>query len=248
MNNVETYVAGVFAGITDTPEVIEQKQELAADLAAHIEDLVKEGTSEAAAFGIATSSMGPLDDLLEEYRSIQQKAEEEAQRNLKQMQRALALPEFRQVKKAALDLHTMAGASVVGIAGSILVVLIFNYVGGMLGEILPGLMVSLVAAFLLIGVFLFRWHKARNKRFDIRYDLSHQSLIRFLAALTILLACFVVGVPMGFYLIPLIAFFLGIAAFLISEPLIRSKLLKRGWFQPHPENEAEAEWNEAERY
>jgi len=239
MNNVDTYIAGIFAGITDTPDVIEQKQELAADLNAHIEDLVKEGRDEAAAFGIAINSIGELDDLLEEYRSAQHKAEEETERNIKQMKKALALPEFCQVKKAALDLHTMAGASVVGILGAALVVLVFDFFGGIPSEILPGLAVSFAAALLLIGACLFRWHKAHETRLDIRYNLSRKSLIGLLAALAIILACFVAGVLLQVYLIPIIALPFGIAALLVGEPIIRNTILKKGWFQPHPEDEAD---------
>jgi len=57
-------VQGAFRGVKETPEVLEQQEEIIADLTAKVEDLVSEGTPEAEALGIALASVGDLSALV----------------------------------------------------------------------------------------------------------------------------------------------------------------------------------------
>ena len=67
MEAIKYYVKGAFLGITETSAVLEQQEELIADLSARVEDLVSEGKSEEEALGIAIASMGDLSGLVREF-------------------------------------------------------------------------------------------------------------------------------------------------------------------------------------
>lgn len=69
MEAIKYYVKGAFIGIAETPEVLEQQEELIADLTAKVADLVAEGRSEEEALGTAIASMGDLSGLVREFAS-----------------------------------------------------------------------------------------------------------------------------------------------------------------------------------
>lgn len=67
MDAIRYYVKGAFQGVKESPEVVEQQEELVADMTAKVADLVAEGKSEDEALGIAIASMGDLSALVSEF-------------------------------------------------------------------------------------------------------------------------------------------------------------------------------------
>jgi len=69
MEAIKYYVQGAFQGVRLTPEVIEQQEEIIADLTAKVADLVAEGKSQEEALGVAIASLGDLSPLVAEFAS-----------------------------------------------------------------------------------------------------------------------------------------------------------------------------------
>ncbi|PKQ19844.1 MAG: hypothetical protein CVT66_07925 [Actinobacteria bacterium HGW-Actinobacteria-6] len=67
MEAIKYYVKGAFQGAAETPETLEQQEELIADLTAKVADLVAEGRSADEALGIAIASLGDLSELVAEF-------------------------------------------------------------------------------------------------------------------------------------------------------------------------------------
>ena len=67
MEAIKYYVKGAFQGVDETPQVLEQQEELIADLTAKVADLVAEGKSQEEALGMAIASVGDLSDLISEF-------------------------------------------------------------------------------------------------------------------------------------------------------------------------------------
>lgn len=67
MEAIKYYVQGAFQGVKLTPEVLEQQEELIADLTAKVNDLVAEGRSQDEALGVAIASVGDLSTLVSEF-------------------------------------------------------------------------------------------------------------------------------------------------------------------------------------
>ena len=67
MEAIKFYVQGAFQGVKPTPEVIEQQEEIIADLTAKVNDLVAEGKSQDEALGVAIASLGDLSPLVAEF-------------------------------------------------------------------------------------------------------------------------------------------------------------------------------------
>lgn len=67
MEAIRYYVQGAFQGVKMTPEVLEQQEELIADLTAKVGDLVAQGKSQEEALGVAIASMGDLSTLVSEF-------------------------------------------------------------------------------------------------------------------------------------------------------------------------------------
>jgi len=67
MEAIKYYVKGAFQGVKETPPVLEQQEELIADLTAKVADLVAEGKSEEEALGVAIASLGDLSALVAEF-------------------------------------------------------------------------------------------------------------------------------------------------------------------------------------
>lgn len=120
---IRYYVQGAFRGVKETPEVLEQQEEIIADLTAKVEDLVSEGTPEAEALGIALASVGDLSALVLAF-----EAEDPAA--------VPAVPVF----SARLDFH--ARALTVALGGVLMTLSVV--VGALLGVIYPGAGLALV--------------------------------------------------------------------------------------------------------
>lgn len=70
MEAIKYYVKGAFQGAAETPEMLEQQEELIADLTAKVADLVAEGKSPDEALGIAIASLGDLSELVAEFTPV----------------------------------------------------------------------------------------------------------------------------------------------------------------------------------
>lgn len=67
MEAIRYYVQGAFQGVKATPDVLEQQEELIADLTAKVDDLVAQGKSQDEALGVAIASLGDLSTLVSEF-------------------------------------------------------------------------------------------------------------------------------------------------------------------------------------
>jgi hypothetical protein len=67
MEAIKYYVKGAFQGIPETPDVLEQQEEIIADLTAKVADLVADGKPEEEALGVAIASLGDLSPLVAEF-------------------------------------------------------------------------------------------------------------------------------------------------------------------------------------
>lgn len=101
MEAIRYYVMGAFQGVKVTPEVLEQQEELIADLAAKVADLVAEGKSEQEALGVAIASVGDLSALVAEFEPEGESAE---------------LVPTATVLATRLDLHVIAISASIGAA------------------------------------------------------------------------------------------------------------------------------------
>lgn len=75
MEAIRYYVQGAFQGVKVTPDVLEQQEELIADLSAKVDDLVAQGKSADEALGVAIASLGDLSTLVSEFETADEKAE-----------------------------------------------------------------------------------------------------------------------------------------------------------------------------
>ena len=101
MEAIRYYVMGAFQGVKVTPEVLEQQEELIADLTAKVADLVAGGKSEQEALGVAIASMGDLSVLVAEFEPDADSAE---------------LVPTATVLATRLDLHVIAISASIGAA------------------------------------------------------------------------------------------------------------------------------------
>src|SRR5665647_2067648 len=67
MEAIKYYVKGAFQGIPETPDVLEQQEEIISDLTAKVADLVAAGKPEEEALGVAIASLGDLSPLVAEF-------------------------------------------------------------------------------------------------------------------------------------------------------------------------------------
>jgi hypothetical protein len=75
MEAIRYYVLGAFQGVKVTPEVLEQQEELIADLTAKVADLIAEGKPEQEALGVAIASVGDLSALVAEFEPVTEGAD-----------------------------------------------------------------------------------------------------------------------------------------------------------------------------
>lgn len=101
MEAIRYYVMGAFRGVKDTPEVLEQQEELIADITAKVADLVAEGKSEQEALGVAIASMGDLSALVAEFEPASE---------------AAVLVPIATVWASRLDLHVITISAGIGAA------------------------------------------------------------------------------------------------------------------------------------
>ncbi|MDP2233368.1 MAG: permease prefix domain 1-containing protein [Actinomycetota bacterium] len=131
MEAIKYYVKGAFQGVTETPQVLEQQEELIADLTAKVADLVTEGRSQDEALGMAIASMGDLSALVAEFETPGDGP--------------AAIPTAT-VYSSSLDLHVVALSVGVGA----LLMLLCTVLGALTGAIQPGaglvMLATLVAA------------------------------------------------------------------------------------------------------
>jgi hypothetical protein len=67
MDVIRTYVRGAFAGVAQTPEALEQQQELITNMEEKVRDLVADGKGEQEALGITIAEAGDLTVLAAEF-------------------------------------------------------------------------------------------------------------------------------------------------------------------------------------
>ncbi len=119
MEAIKYYVKGAFVGVAETPEMLEQQEELIADLTAKVADLVADGRSEEEALGMAIASMGDLSGLVKEFAT-----DESVPR------RAARAPATTEVYAARLRLHVVALAA----GGAIAVLFVLSVMGAFAGS------------------------------------------------------------------------------------------------------------------
>ncbi len=101
MEAIRYYVRGAFQGVRVTPEVLEQQEEIVADLSAKVADLVSQGKSEEEALGVAIASLGDLSALVAEFDSAEEPVE---------------VTPVAAVCATRLDLHVVAISAAIGAA------------------------------------------------------------------------------------------------------------------------------------
>lgn len=136
MEAIRYYVQGAFQGVKMTPDVLEQQEELIADLMAKVDDLVDQGKSKDEALGVAIASLGDLSTLVSEFESADVTPE--------------AVP-TASVYAARLDLHVIAISAGIGAA----VMTVSTALGAWTELVHPGAGFSLLAV-LSVGLWWFR--------------------------------------------------------------------------------------------
>lgn len=242
MDSIKLYVAGVFGGLRETPELLEQKDELIADLQAKVADLVEQGHSEDAAFGVAVASLGDFSELVAEYREAQhaEDARLAADEAVKAVEAAREpLPSYT-VKINALNLHivTVVAAATVAL---LFVASVFSaaVVGGAGIVASLGVGVAFLGAVLIVRGFI-RWHRSPHAIQTIELDIAHEQaqLMRRL--------WLTVAVSMGANLVVRDEFWawspiLVVACFGLGASMLRRRMLERGMFVVDDAAEGSAE-------
>lgn len=141
MEAIKYYVKGAFVGVTETPEVLEQQEELISDMTAKVADLVVDGRSEDEALGMAIASMGDLSGLVKEF-AAEEGAPEQAVPQA-------PTPVMAEVYLSRLRLHVVALT-----AGGALALLFVLTVLGAFGGAVSG---GSAAADVLLGIVAIGW-------------------------------------------------------------------------------------------
>jgi hypothetical protein len=89
MDVIRTYVRGAFAGVAQTPEALEQQQELITNMEEKVRDLVAEGKGEQEALGITIAEAGDLTVLASEFPTAESVAAAPPTAKIRLSQRAL---------------------------------------------------------------------------------------------------------------------------------------------------------------
>jgi len=228
MEAIKYYVKGAFVGVAETPEVLEQQEELIADMTAKVADLVADGRSEDEALGMAIASMGDLSGLVKEFAT-----EEPAQ--AAPVVPAVPEPVMVDVEIAKLRLHTVllcAGGAV----AVLFVLTVLGALGGIGGSVVIADLLLTLVALAWIGVELFRFH--RNADEIATVDSARGSMKRpLLQWVAVCAVAFVLNLALdsdGFWAW---AAWIGAAAW-PATLWVRHKLIERGMFL-HPKVEAE---------
>ena len=136
MEAIRYYVQGAFQGVKMTPDVLEQQEELIADLTAKVDDLVAQGKSKDEALGVAIASVGDLSTLVSEFESADETPE--------------SIPTAT-VYATRLDLHVIAISTGIGAA----VMIASTALGAWTDLVHPGAGFSLLAV-LAVGIWWVR--------------------------------------------------------------------------------------------
>lgn len=139
MEAIRYYVKGAFVGIAETPEVLEQQEELIADMSAKVADLVADGRTEEEALGFTIASMGDLSGLVRELQT------EEAVT-------VASGPATVEVRINSLRLHAVT-ISVVAVIGALFVITVMAAFTGAL----DGIAVAWDLLFGIVGVAWIGW-------------------------------------------------------------------------------------------
>jgi len=136
MEAIRYYVQGAFQGVKMTPEVLEQQEELIADLTAKVGDLVAQGKSEEEALGVAIVSVGDLSTLVSEFESADETPD---------------LVPTASIYATRLDLHVIAISASIGAA----VMIASTALGAWTQLVHPGAGFSLLVV-LAVGIWWIR--------------------------------------------------------------------------------------------
>jgi hypothetical protein len=154
MEAIKYYVKGAFVGVAETPDALEQQEELIADLTAKVADLVADGRPEDEALGMAIASMGDLSALVREFAAEEPVAPPPAE--------VVVVPTV-EVYASRLRLHTVA-LSAGGAVAVLFVLSVLAAVGGTIAadaavmDLLLG-----VLALVWIGYTLRAFHRAPDE-------------------------------------------------------------------------------------
>ena len=152
MEAIKYYVKGAFVGVAETPEVLEQQEELIADMTAKVADLVADGRSEDEALGMAIASMGDLSGLVKEFAT-----EEPAAAAVPTP--AAPEPVLVDVQIAKLRLHTVFMSA----GGAVAALFVLTMLGALSGTVNGGAVaMDLLITFVAVGWVafeLFRFHQ-----------------------------------------------------------------------------------------
>lgn len=143
MEAIRYYVQGAFQGVKITPDVLEQQEELIADLTAKVDDLVAQGKSTDEALGVAIASVGDLSTLVSEFESADETPE--------------SVPTAT-VYATRLDLHAIAISASIGAA----VMTASTALGAWTEQVHPGAGFSLLAV-LAVGIWWVRGEYLRYR-------------------------------------------------------------------------------------
>lgn len=149
MEAIRYYVQGAFQGVKMTPEVLEQQEELIADLTAKVGDLVAQGKSEEEALGVAIASLSELSTLVDEFR-----AEQEALGHITDA----PLTPTAEVYSGCLDFHTAAIAT-----GVVAIVMLLCTVAGAVTDTIDGFAGIVLLAILTAATWWLRQTYMRSE-------------------------------------------------------------------------------------
>ena len=148
MEAIKYYVKGAFVGVAETPAVLEQQEELIADLTAKVADLVADGRPEDEALGMAIASMGDLSGLVKEF------ATDEVAPAVP------PAPATTEVYAARLRLHVVALAAGGAVAALFVLSVLAAFAGTASGATVAVDLLLTLTAVGWIGFELWRFHQA----------------------------------------------------------------------------------------
>jgi alpha-beta hydrolase superfamily lysophospholipase len=139
MEAIRYYVKGAFVGVAETPEVLEQQEELVADMTAKVADLVADGRSQDEALGMAIASVGDLSALVKEFATDDAGADADKP----------AEPAVVEVYVSRLRLHVVALTA----GGAVALLFVLTVLGVFAGAVRG----TSAASDILLGLFAVGW-------------------------------------------------------------------------------------------
>ncbi len=229
MEAIKYYVKGAFVGIPETPEVLEQQEELIADLSAKVEDLAAEGKTEDEALGIAIASMGDLSALVREF-AVEEPAVAASQPT------EVPVPKV-EVYASKLKLHTVTFS----VVGAIVVLFVLSVLGlasmnGAGASAVAAVDIMLgVAGLVWIGYVLVKFHAEPNAIavLELRWDLVKTALLQWAGVCA---AAFFLNVLFGTYDFWAWTIWIGVLAW-PATIYLQQRLVRSGKFLVAPASE-----------